>query len=71
MTYRWRVSPLPPLARVRIAVDCMGGDLGPSATLPGCRAFLASHPGAELLLVGTEAALSPAAHWERCTPITA
>lgn len=44
----------------------MGGDHGPSATLPGCRDFLASHTSAELLLVGTEAALAPAAGWERC-----
>ena len=25
---------------VRIAIDCMGGDHGPSITLPACRAFL-------------------------------
>jgi glycerol-3-phosphate acyltransferase PlsX len=44
----------------------MGGDHGPAATLPGCRAFLASHPQAELILVGTEAALTAAKGWERC-----
>jgi glycerol-3-phosphate acyltransferase PlsX len=49
----------------------MGGDHGPSATLPGCRSFLSSHPAAELLLVGTEAALAPAAAWERCTRVPA
>ena len=49
----------------------MGGDHGPSATLPGCRAFLASHPAAELLLVGTAAALAPAAGWERCRSVVA
>ena len=41
-----------PLSPVRIAVDCMGGDHGPSITLPACQAFLARHPDAELLLVG-------------------
>ena len=29
---------------IRLAVDCMGGDHGPSVTLPACRAFLAAHP---------------------------
>ena len=64
-------SPLPPLERVRVVVDCMGGDHGPSVTLPACQAFLASHPKADLVLVGTEAALQPAAAWPRCTLITA
>jgi phosphate acyltransferase len=49
-----------PLNTVRLAVDCMGGDHGPSVTLPACRAFLLKHPQAELLLVGTEAALAAA-----------
>jgi len=56
---------------VRIAVDCMGGDHGPSVTLPACRAFLAAHPGAELILVGRADALAPAAGWPRCTAIVA
>lgn len=37
-----------------IAVDAMGGDHGPSVTVPACLDFLASHPDAELLLVGLE-----------------
>ncbi|MCW5653272.1 phosphate acyltransferase PlsX [Hydrogenophaga sp.] len=37
---------------ITIAVDCMGGDVGPAVTLPACAAFLASHPQAQLLLVG-------------------
>jgi len=49
----------------------MGGDRGVAATLPACRAFLSSHPSAELLLVGSEAALRPARAWERCTTIVA
>ncbi len=37
---------------ITIAVDCMGGDIGPDATLPACAAFLARYPQAQLLLVG-------------------
>ena len=60
-----------PLTRVRVAVDCMGGDHGPSVTLPACRRFLDTHPQADLLLVGTAQALLPAQGWPRCTPVTA
>jgi phosphate acyltransferase len=35
-----------------IAVDCMGGDHGPSVTLVACRSFLSHHPDAKLILVG-------------------
>jgi glycerol-3-phosphate acyltransferase PlsX len=56
---------------VRIAVDCMGGDFGPSVTLPACQAFLERREDAELLLVGSPAALAPAAGWERCTLVPA
>jgi glycerol-3-phosphate acyltransferase PlsX len=56
---------------VRIAVDCMGGDHGPSVTLPACRAFLNKHPQAEIVLVGTAAALEAARGWSRCTPVVA
>ena len=61
----------PPLARVRVAVDCMGGDHGPSVTLPACRTFLAAHPLADMILVGTAAALAPAQGWSRCTTVVA
>ena len=37
---------------ITLAVDCMGGDVGPATTLPACEAFLTSHPQAQLLLVG-------------------
>jgi len=63
--------PLTPRSRVRLAVDCMGGDFGPSVTLPACKAFLDSHPDAELLLVGSPGALAPATGWPRCKLITA
>ena len=64
-------SALPPLEQVRLAVDVMGGDHGPSVTLPACRSFLDKHPQAELVLVGTADALRPAATWPRTRCITA
>jgi phosphate acyltransferase len=45
-----------------IAVDCMGGDHGLASTLPACRAFLAAHPQASLLLVGQAQALASFNH---------
>lgn len=62
---------LEPLPLVRIAVDCMGGDHGPAVTLPACRAFLEKHPAAELVLVGTEAALAGARGLPRCSTVVA
>jgi len=59
---------------ITIAVDCMGGDIGPAVTMPACEAFLASHPQARLLLVGRADALRD---WprlkdhERCTVVAA
>ena len=43
---------------IRLAVDLMGGDHGPAVTLPACRAFLAAHPAAELVLVGRDDAIA-------------
>lgn len=60
-----------PLTTVRIAVDCMGGDHGPSITLPACRSFLDKHPQGYLLLVGATDALREAAAWPRCTIVPA
>lgn len=37
---------------ITVAVDCMGGDVGPAATMPACEAFLSRHPQARLILVG-------------------
>lgn len=54
---------------ITIAVDCMGGDVGPAATMPACEAFLASHPQARLVLVGQSqavAAYSRLIRHERC-----
>ncbi|HET6787509.1 MAG TPA: phosphate acyltransferase PlsX, partial [Aquabacterium sp.] len=49
----------------------MGGDHGPSITLPACKAFLDAHPHAELLLVGLPEAIAPAKGWERVTLVNA
>ena len=62
---------LPGAGPVRLAVDCMGGDHGPSAILPACQAFLAAHPQAELILVGRADALASAGNWSRCRIVNA
>jgi glycerol-3-phosphate acyltransferase PlsX len=59
------------LAKVCIAVDVMGGDHGPPVTLAAARAFLANHPDARLILVGTPAALQAAQRMERCQLVAA
>ncbi|MDR1063259.1 MAG: phosphate acyltransferase PlsX [Azoarcus sp.] len=46
---------------VTIAVDCMGGDHGPSVTVPASLAFLRDHPAANAVLVGREEVLRPLA----------
>ncbi|MDP2264108.1 MAG: phosphate acyltransferase PlsX [Hydrogenophaga sp.] len=47
---------------ITVAVDCMGGDVGPAVTLPACAAFLSSHPTAQLLLVGKPETFAPWPH---------
>lgn len=49
----------------------MGGDHGPSITLPACKAFLDAHPDAELILVGRPDALASAQAWSRCRVVPA
>jgi glycerol-3-phosphate acyltransferase PlsX len=39
---------------IKISIDCMGGDHGPSVTIPAAIAFLKREPDAELILVGQE-----------------
>lgn len=55
------------ISPVRIVVDAMGGDHGPSITLPAAKAFLARHADAELVLVGLAEAIEPARSWPRTT----
>lgn len=57
-----------------LSVDCMGGDHGPSITLPACASFLAAHPQARLVLVGLPEALAslpPGIDLSRCTLVSA
>ncbi len=42
---------------VTVAVDAMGGDHGPSVTVPACLAFLKAEPDVQVVLVGQEAVL--------------
>lgn len=39
---------------IKISIDCMGGDYGPSVTIPAAVAFVKHEPDAELILVGLE-----------------
>ena len=42
---------------VTLTIDCMGGDHGPSVTVPAAVHFVRSHPDAHLMLVGVESAV--------------
>lgn len=37
---------------IKLAVDCMGGDVGLATTLPAAQTFIARHPNVHLFLVG-------------------
>jgi glycerol-3-phosphate acyltransferase PlsX len=39
---------------IKISIDCMGGDHGPSVTIPAAISFLKQQPEVELILVGLE-----------------
>ena len=45
--------------KVRIALDAMGGDFGPSVVVPGAQISLDRHPGIEFLLFGDRALIEP------------
>ena len=45
--------------KVRIALDAMGGDHGPSVVIPGAELSLSRHPNAELILFGDAAQIEP------------
>lgn len=49
---------------IRIAVDAMGGDFGPSVTVPASLAFLATHPEACIRLTGLPDALAAQAGFD-------
>jgi glycerol-3-phosphate acyltransferase PlsX len=44
---------------VRLAIDCMGGDHGPSVTVPACARFAESNPSATIFLVGQRELIEP------------
>jgi glycerol-3-phosphate acyltransferase PlsX len=44
---------------VTLAIDCMGGDHGPSVTVPAALHFLQAHPEANIILVGQREAIEP------------
>jgi phosphate acyltransferase len=39
---------------IKISIDCMGGDHGPSVTIPAAISFVQNEPESELILVGLE-----------------
>jgi phosphate acyltransferase len=45
--------------KVRIALDAMGGDHGPSVVIPGADQSLTRHPDTEFILVGDRAKIEP------------
>lgn len=50
---------------IRIAVDAMGGDFGPSVTVPASLAFLDNHPEVSVLLVGQPNVLAVQSQFSR------
>jgi glycerol-3-phosphate acyltransferase PlsX len=48
--------------KVRIALDAMGGDHGPSVVVPGAELSLIRHPDTEFLLFGDRAGVEPLLH---------
>jgi glycerol-3-phosphate acyltransferase PlsX len=45
--------------KVRIALDAMGGDIGPAVVVPGADLSLARHPETEFILYGDQAVVTP------------
>jgi glycerol-3-phosphate acyltransferase PlsX len=45
--------------KVRIALDAMGGDHGPTVMVPGADVSLAHHPDSEFLLFGNRTVVAP------------
>jgi glycerol-3-phosphate acyltransferase PlsX len=45
--------------KVRIALDAMGGDIGPTVVVPGADLSLARHPDTEFVFYGDQAVIAP------------
>lgn len=45
--------------KIRLALDAMGGDFGPSVVIPGAEIALSRHRDLEVVLVGDEAQITP------------
>ncbi len=45
--------------KVRVSIDCMGGDHGPAVTVPAAVSFARAQPEAQLLLVGRQDEIEP------------
>jgi glycerol-3-phosphate acyltransferase PlsX len=45
--------------KVRIALDAMGGDVGPAVVVPGAEIAFARHPDTEFIFYGDEAVVAP------------
>lgn len=56
---------------IRIAVDAMGGDFGPSVTLAASLAFLDHHPEAAIVLVGQPDVLAAQPQFSASSPTRA
>ena len=52
-----RTLPKPMAQKVRIALDGMGGDVGPAVVVPGADLALARHPETEFVFFGDEAVI--------------
>ena len=44
---------------ITVAIDCMGGDHGPSVTVPAALGFVRSHDDVRVVLVGLEERIRP------------
>lgn len=53
------ITHYPKLMAITLAVDCMGGDHGPSVTLPATFEFLRNDPDCAAILVGREDVIRP------------
>ena len=58
-TYRNGLTRTNMAQKVRIALDAMGGDVGPAVVVPGADVSLARHPDTEFVLFGDEAVVAP------------